>query len=339
VSRPWTRTAASLGAFVIAALLPGSIAAGQSDQGFDIVMVTFRGCEEACRGFQDYLAGTDLDVDVEVRDIDRDRDLLPGLIEQIQAEQPDLVVTWGTTVTVTMLGTIDDDEGALQGIPAVFMIVADPLGARVVESAESSGRPWITGTFNRVPEETQMRVIGDYRPFTRVGLVYNDSELNAVLKADELKRVANEMGFTIVERVIENDADGDPIVDDIPRAVADIAEEGVDFLYLGSSSFLLENADLFTLAALDHELPVATAYEAMVRDSHALISVASSYYNVGQLAGFQAEQILEGAQPGDLDIAGLDRFTVLVNIDTAHRLQFYPPMLMLRYAEIVGVEG
>ena len=29
--------------------------------------------------------------------------------------------------------------------------------------------------------------------------------------------------------------------------------------------------------------------------------------------------------------------TVLVNIDTARKLELYPPMLLLRYAEIVGI--
>lgn len=57
---------------------------------------------------------------------------------------------------------------------------------------------------------------------------------------------------------------------------------------------------------------------------------------VAQLAGFQAEQILvEGQPPGDLEVLGLDRFTLLVNIETARALDLYPPMLLLRNAEIV----
>ncbi|TDI52956.1 MAG: ABC transporter substrate-binding protein, partial [Acidobacteria bacterium] len=140
-----------------------------------------------------------------------------------------------------------------------------------------------------------------------------------------------------VSRILRNGADGSPLVEDISVAVADLAESGVDFLYVGSSSFLLSNADLLTGAALDEGLPLATAYEAMVRDSDALIALANAYYNVGQLAGRQAERILvDGATPGDLEVIGLDRFTVLINIDTAAKLGLYPPMLLLRYAEIIG---
>lgn len=57
---------------------------------------------------------------------------------------------------------------------------------------------------------------------------------------------------------------------------------------------------------------------------------------MGQLAGFQAERILlDGALPGELEVAGLDRFSVIVNMETARALDLYPPML-LRYAEIVN---
>jgi putative ABC transport system substrate-binding protein len=326
-----------LAALTMVVVVGPSVSSYQADGPATIVTVTFRGCEEACQGFQDYIAASPVEAEVIVRDIARDRELLPGLVEEVQALQPDLLVTWGTSVTLGMVGTIDDSQDRVTGIPTVFMIVADPVGANIVESYERSGRSFLTGTRNRVPEETQLRVLADYRPFDKIGLVYNDDELNAVLKADEIRRVAGEQGFEVVERLIAKDADGGPLVEDIAPAVADIAAEQIDFLYVGSSSFLLANADAFTSAALDHGLAVATSYEAMVRDSHGLIALASAYYNVGQLAGFQAEQILDaGRSPGDLEIVGLNRFTVLVNIETAKQLKLYPPMLLLRYAEIVG---
>lgn len=302
-----------------------------------IVVVTWRGCEDACQGFLDYINTTTINAEIILRDVDKDRSVLPAVVAEVRSLDPDLLVTWGTSVTLGMIGTVDGDHSdVVTGVPTVFMIVADPVGADIVDSYESPGRPLITGTRNRVPEGTQMRVLADYRPFDRIGLIYNEDELNAVLKAEEIHRVGAEQGFEVVERVLASDGNGEPLVDDISQAVADIAEQDVDFLYLASSSFLLANADLFTSSALEHDLPLATAYEAMVRESNALIALASPYYNVGQLAGFQAEQILaDGQSPGDLEVLGLDRFTVLVNIETARALDLYPPMLLLRYAEVV----
>lgn len=323
---------------MVLAMSASTANAQTSDNPLTIVMVTFRGCEEACEGFKDYVEQFEVPAEVIVIDIARDRDRIPGIRDEVRAIGPDLLVTWGTSVTRGMIGTVDDSDAALvSGIPTVFMIVADPVGANVVTSLKNPGRHYVTGTINRVPEEIQMGVLAQYRPFDRIGVIYNDDELNSVLKAEEIVRVGEDQGFEVVSRILRNGADGSPLVEDISVAVADLAESGVDFLYVGSSSFLLSNADLLTGAALDEGLPLATAYEAMVRDSDALIALANAYYNVGQLAGRQAERILvDGATPGDLEVIGLDRFTVLINIDTAAKLSLYPPMLLLRYAEIIG---
>ena len=309
-----------------------------ADESFEVVMVTWRGCEEACQGFWDYLEAVGVDVSATILDADQDRELLPVFVEQIRQQSPDLVVTWGTSVTLGIAGTLEPGpDPRVEDVPIVFMIVADPVGAGIIEGGNLSGREQVTGTYNRVPEAVQMRVLADYLPFERLGLIYNDDELNAVLKADEVRRVAVDQGYEVVARVLAMDGEGAPLVEDIPRAVAEVASAGVDLIYLGSSSFLLANADVFTQAALEHGLPVATAYEAMVRDSHALVALGSAYYNVGQLAGFQAERILrDGLSPGELEVVGLDRFSVVVNMDAARELELYPPMLLLRVAEVVS---
>ena len=326
----------------LACLWPAPVAA-QIDPDSDpleVVMVTWRGCEEACGGFWDHLDSAGLEVSRTILDADQERERLPLFVEQIREERPDLVVTWGTSVTLGITGTLEPElEPRIDDIPTVFMIVADPVGAGIIEDAVTSGRGHVTGTHNRVPESVQMRVLADYLPFERIGVIYNDDELNAVLKAREIVRVGDEQGFEVVERVLAVDPEGAPLVEDIPAAVADVAADDVDLIYLGSSSFLLDNADLFTTSALAQGLPVATAYEAMVRDSHGLIALGSAYYNVGRLAGYQAERILrDGVDPGELDVVGLDRFSVVVNMDTARELELYPPMLLLRFAEVVSSE-
>lgn len=99
----------------------------------------------------------------------------------------------------------------------------------------------------------------------------------------------------------------------------------------------MANRDHLTRAAIEQGLPVATAYEAMATQSQALLAVASRYYNVDRLAAFQAEQILvHKIRPIDIPIRSLNRFSYIVNMDTARRLAMYPPLDVLRYAEVVG---
>src|SRR3546814_537122 len=171
----------------------------------------------------------------------------------------------------------------------IFMIVADPVGASIVESLEHTGRPNLTGTYNRVPEAVNIETIRAYLPsFKRLGLLYNSDEKNSVLKRDELAALTDELGFQLIAREIPLGDDGEPRAEQIAPQLAELKAAGVDFLYLGSSSFLRKHRDILTGAALDQGIPVLSPYEELVRESRALMSVAARYYDVGRLAGEQS---------------------------------------------------
>lgn len=307
-------------------------------ESFDIYMVVWRGCEDACKGFQDYFRDRNIPVNFTIRNAERDKKRLPGFVNEAKKMDVDLVVTWGTSVTRGIVGRIGKADPAVHvtDIPVVFMIVADPVGAKIIASYASSGRLNITGTRNRVPEKVLMKAVQAYRKFNRIGLIYNTNELNGRLKAKEIRSVAEQMGIEVVELKLDLNEQGKPIVESIPKKVAEAKEMGVDFIYVGSSSFLMANRDLFTNTAIEHGLPLAAPYEAMAAKSNGLLVVASRYYNVGQLAGYQAEQVLvKGIAPIDIPIRGLDRFSYIINMETARRLKFYPPLSVLRYAEVI----
>jgi putative ABC transport system substrate-binding protein len=301
-------------------------------------MAVWRGCEEACRGFQDYFREEGIEVDFVVRDAKRDKTRLPGFVREAKKLGVDLVLTWGTSVTVGMVGTFADSDPArhITDIPVVFMIVADPVGAGIIESYDSSGRTNITGTRNRVPEEVQMQAINTYRHFERLGILYNPKELNSVLNVQKIRQLAKKMRFDLFERSVELDENGQPILASVPRKIKELKNRNVTFIYVGSSSFLMRHRDALTSAAVDQGVPIVCAYEAMARKSNALLAVASRYYSVGKLAGFQAGKILlEKSAPIDLPIRSLSRYSYVINMETARKLRLYPPITVLRYAEVV----
>jgi putative ABC transport system substrate-binding protein len=91
------------------------------------------------------------------------------------------------------------------------------------------------------------------------------------------------------------------------------------------------------MAAVENRLPVISPYERLVRESQALISVAARYYDVGRLAGRQAERILvDDAVPGDLPVARMTDFAVVINLEVAKALKLFPPMGLLQVAETVN---
>jgi putative ABC transport system substrate-binding protein len=307
--------------------------------GQKVLIVTWRGCEEACQGFQDYMKESGIDAEITLRDAARKKEAIPGFLAEARAENTDLIVSWGTSVTLGIAGPITelDSPEFNHEIPQIFMIVADPVGAKVVKSLDETGRQNLTGTYNRVPEAVNIETIRDYLPnFKRLGLLYNTNEQNSVVKRDELQALSEESGFELIALEIPLGEDGNPLVGQIEPKMSELKAKGADFLYLGSSSFIQKNGDAVTAAAVENGIPVLSPYEGLVRNSQALMSVAARYYEVGRLAGQQAERVLKGTTPGDLPVLQMTNFAVVINMDVAKKLQLFPPMDLLQVAETVN---
>ena len=303
-----------------------------------IHMVVWRGCEDACRSFSRFFLDRDLPVDITVTDVARDTSLLPHIQQKIRAENPDLVVTWGTSVSSGIIGTIDEfgNSSAIGEIPALFMIVADPVRSGIVASYSGSGRNFVAGVRNRVPEETQLALIRQYLDFEHVGVIMHPEEPNSVVNLERLQELAIEQDFKLTALRYTVDAVGVASPLEIPAVMARLADEEVDAVYVGSSSFNLEHSDAFTAAAVELGLPVFTAYASMVQDSGALMAVANAYANVGKLAAAQTFKILfEGIEPSRLPIETLSRFSIFINLRTAADLDIYPPIQLLSIAHVI----
>lgn len=316
------------------AVVPFAAAADAS-----VFLVTWRGCEDACKGLKDYLNGLGHEVEIAERDVGRDKSILPEVLAEARAAKPDLIVSWGTSVTRGLAGTMSqlDDPAFNHDIPQVFMIVADPVGSGIVASLEETGRPNITGTYNRIPEtvtiETIRRILPDFR---RLGLLYNEDETNSIRKKEELESLAASAGFELVALPIARGDDGSPLAEDIAPKMRELKKAGAEFVYVGSSSFLRANSALFGAAVRDTKLPALSPYEKMVHEGAALLSVAARYYDVGQLAGQQAKAILfDGVRAGDLPVLRMTQFAFTLNLSVARDIGVFPPISLLQIAETV----
>jgi putative ABC transport system substrate-binding protein len=328
-------------AFVSAAAGPLSAATPTPAQDAPkrIAMLLWRGCEELCEGFKSWFERRRLPVEFAVRDAMQDRRRLAELVGEVRDGEWDLVLTWGTTVSLTALGTLSAPAEPL-GAPVVFANVTDPVGAGLVIGSEGSGRSGTAGSMSVAPDDVQIKAIRRYRPMRRLGVAYNTDEPNSVNSVGRLRALAGPMEFELVEVPIPADAAGRPDPAAIPEVIGRLAEARVDFVYIGSSSFLLSNVVAFTEAAVAAGLPVAAAGEIPIRQGTGLLGVVSPNFVVGLLAGSQAEKILfGGARAEDLPVSSLKDYAYLINIDTAKRLHLLPPMALLRNAVIVAKDG
>ncbi len=226
----------------------------------------------------------------------------------------------------------------MDDIPVVFTLVADPLGAKIIKSYDSTGRANVTGTYNRVPEAVDLKAMRLVVPNLRkLGLLYDRHERNSMLKLAEMQKQAPTLGYELLALQLGPDENAAPDPARIAPLVAELAAKGADFIYVGSTSFLRVNADALTAAAIEHRLPVLSPYESMVRESHALLSIAAREEDVGRLGVRQALAILAGGKkPGDLPVAFMQDFAYVVNMKTARAIDRFPPVSIMQIAETVN---
>lgn len=304
---------------------------------FRIAMLLWRGWDDAAQGFRDYLDQRGIKAEISIRDADQERDRVRSFAEEIRDDPPDLVFVWGTTTALEALGTVKRlGEGRfINRTPVVFTIVTEPLANGLVASYDKPGRN-VTGVLYLAPVESQMRTMLAYRTAKRVGAIFNPAEKNAALTVEEMGHVGGKLGFETVSEPIRLDNGGRPIVTDIPERVQALKKAGVDWMYIPPDSFLNFNRALLTDTALELKLPTFASAEAYMRSGKALAGLVSRYYNCGQFAGFKAAQILlEGKKPEDIPVEPLNRFSLTIRMETATMLDLYPPLSLLRYAEIV----
>ena len=289
------------------------------DRPYRIFMITWRGWEDGSQGFEDYLTRNGLPVELIKRDAERSADRVKEHVREAKSLKPDLVYTWGTTTalnTFGRLGEVDQTEH-ITDIPGVFNIVSTPVRSGLVEAFDRP-RTNLTGTLYLVPIDTQLRTIQNYDDITKLGIVFNAKESNSRLTANRIEEIMSARGIDVALKPVPLDADEQPSIEAIPELVRQVKDEGCNWLYIPPDSFLNVNRDALTMAAKLQQLPSFAAAENFIRQAHALVGLVSRYYNVGQYAGYLAEQILvEGVSPASIPLRNLDRFSLLVNRDTA----------------------
>lgn len=321
----------------LGASLPVQAAQGPSSRrGYLVAMVLWRGVTDAERGFMDYFSEHGVPVRFVQFNCNADKKRLPGYIAKLKALHPDLIYTFGTTVTSAVAGKEGkvDPKLNITKIPIVFNIVADPIGAGITRSMRSTGRN-VTGITHTVPLKVQLKTLMELKTAHRLGVIYNPQEKNSVLAVQHLAAARKAFGFRLLSAPLHMGGTR-PAADRITEAVRELAKQRPDLIYLPSDSYLIAHADIVTADINRLGIPSFSATEGPVRDSGALMGMVSRYYNAGKFAAFKAMEILvEHRRPQDIPVEGLKRFTVVVNMDTARQLDFYPPVTLLNLAEVV----
>lgn len=326
-----------LGMAPLAGLVRAWASAPAEGRPWRIVTVTFRGRTEVEDGFEAHFAERGLPALFIARDIALDPARLPAIVRDIRQLQPDLVATWGTPVTLGIVGPwqAPDPRRHIVDLPVVFSLVAAPVNAGLVPALASSGRN-LTGVSHVPPLATQMQVMGSYRGFRKVGVLSSANEANARAVVDELQALGRMRGFEVVTQTFAESADGKPQAEGTEARVAALAAAGAEWLYLPPDSFLgTQLRDRVLPEALRQRLPTFASTEQQLQ-AGALTGLVSRYRSVGQFAAYKAEQILARRRPpASIPVETLSRFSLQVRLPLARALRLPPPLAWFNRAEMI----
>jgi putative ABC transport system substrate-binding protein len=305
---------------------------------FRIYAITFRGMTDVEKGFEEYFASRKIPVQITYRDLNRDPARMAGFLDEIRATRPELVYTWGTSVTLGVIGAFDgiNPSQHITDIPVVFTLVASPTLAKIVSEKDPTARQNVTGVVHVAPVAAQIKAMASYRPFQTLGVLYTPTEQNSIVVLDEIRKLGRANGFDTVSRTFRMDANRKVSAEGAADLVRELKEAKAQWLYLPPDSFLGTLAqDVIIPAAMEVGLPTFASTEQLMQ-AGALSGLVSRYYNVGQFTAHKAEQILVGKQvPSSIPIETLKRFSYQIRMSAAERLKLPPPLPMLGYAEMV----
>ena len=291
-----------------------------------IAMVLWRGETEAEKGFQQGLKEFGYSVQYTVMNARQDRTELGRLLREDvnpKLNNFDYLYVYGTTVASAAKSIVPDK------VPQIFNIVADPVGAGLVQSMESSGGN-IAGVTNDIPLPLQMQTALKIVPFKRLGLLFNPREKNSMLVRDKIAELASKSRFEIV------DLRSPPVQEMLQENLQKLRDKSVpvDAVYLPPDSFLVSNADLIGSELRAAKIKSIASLGTFI-EKGALMGVVPDYYELGKAAAMIIHRHQQGTKLKDMPVQAAKKPLLMINKTTSRALNVKIPDALLKKAVTV----
>ena len=300
----------------------GVLAACFHSEPYTIHFVNYRGRTDVDKGFEQALKDKHVKYKIVYHNAERNPEKFPSIIAAIRADkETDLVVTWGTTVTLAVIGkyTETDNEKRIKDLFSVFTLVTDPFSSEIVSRGKSLPRN-ITGAWHVAPLDSQFGAMMVYRPGKKIGILYTPTENNAVISKNQMIELGKTYGVEVIAIPFDL-VNGKPVSTNAVAALQEFKARGAEWVYLLSDTYLGTQAQSLVIPEA-HKLGLITfASTEQLMLAGAAFGLIAPYTEIGAVAAEQAYQILEKkVLPGDVRVTPVNRFQHQMNSKVLRQL-------------------
>lgn len=250
-----------------------------------------------------------------------DQSQLAAEAQTLLEAEVDLILTMTTPATLAA-----KEATAGNGLPVVFAVVTDPLGAGVVDSIQHPGGN-VTGVAFGLQEGRRLEWLVRIAPeIQRIYVPFNPNDQSPVLALEAVRDAAAKLGVELITREVADAEALDDAVFNIPAQA--------DAVFLLPDGFLGTRATDFVTTATNRNMPTSAAAVSSVETDGILTSFGLDQLMAGKQTARLAYQIFKGDEPADLPVEMVE-FYLAINLKTAEAIGLDIPDEILSQADII----
>lgn len=228
----------------------------------------------------------------------------------------DMVITYGAQATMVAR------KEASKKLPVFFGDVSDPVGLAIVRDVGVHEKN-IAGVSSKTPLETLMRAYRDIHPSTRLGILFTPDEPGSSLQKVQLESLCRQQGLTAVALPVKK-------TDEISLQLQTFFSGG-GVLFVGDSPLLQKNVDEVLTLAQRAGVAVVSQIPGL-SERGALVTIEADPVEQGELLAEQVLRVLQGGKAEDFPLSRPRNVALVINLQTAQRLQLTVPFQALKLA-------
>lgn len=243
--------------------------------------------EEAEKGVIDGLKETGLieGVDFTIKKYSAQGEVanLNQILESAIMDKPDAIISITTPAFIAASKKITN-------IPLIYTVASNPVAIGVFKDQVPYN---ICGVHDDPPVDRLLDMALKYNSkITEVGIIYDNSQVNAVLSVEKLRKAARERNIKVLEATAS-------VTSDLPTATQALIQRGADALIQSADNLTATGFNSIFKVASSAKIPIFTTSLNLI-EAGATGGIGDNYYEWGKQSGVLAAKVLAGALPGEL---------------------------------------